>query len=98
MKSFARNLFRGFGKRHIRLKQCHQQRDVTKTNHVRVCVHFRSAVFKQAADILKSGAGSLRIVRRNGTRSGKKTFADSIRIGMKNKCSENIAQNHSTEN
>src|SRR5579862_1982188 len=87
----------GFGKRDIRLKKRDQQRDVPKTDHVRMRVHFRATILEQSADILKSGARRLRVVRRNSTRGRKQVLSDSIRVGMKDKRSKNIAKNHSTE-
>ena len=62
-----------------------------------MCVHLRAAILEQAADILKSGACRLRIMRRNSTRGCKQVRSDSIRVGMKDKRSKNIAEDHSTE-
>src|SRR6202035_5566647 len=60
-------------------------------------VHLRAAILEQAADILKSGACGLRVVRRNSARGCKQVPSDSIRIGMKDKRSKDIAEDHSTE-
>src|ERR1700733_7761579 len=60
-------------------------------------IHLGAAILEQAADILKSGACCLGIMRRNSARGCKQALSDSIRIGMEDKRGKNIAKNHSTE-
>src|ERR1700756_5199223 len=61
-------------------------------------VHLGATILQQAAYILKRGPRRLRIVRRNSARGRKQVRSDSIRVGMKDKRCENIAEDHSTEN
>jgi hypothetical protein len=60
-------------------------------------VHLGTPILEQAADILKSGASGLGIVRCNSARGRKQVLSDSIRVGMKDKSSKNIAEDHSTK-
>jgi hypothetical protein len=60
-------------------------------------VHLGTPILEQAADILKRGASGLGIVRCNSSRGRKQVLSDSIRVGMKDKSSKNIAEDHSTE-